>query len=252
MDQLNELLRISISKLRREKELLDHAEYDGLGQIEALKAIDFLPEYRANIHKSLERYAKIEYYIAPLYAIFTTVVAFILMTMWESWREALALAQVMLLGYAFLTGYNQWIRAECNRNVDDATKIKDKINDVIKNNIQLLYPYVGSAFGTEINYLPDPVEFPSRRIIDMYVFSELDNLEFVYEKAKFGLIFPEYAFRTIKIFISRAENERFAQRSSQLVIEGRYNIDFQRLVKELIYIGLYRREESMSLKTPIS
>jgi hypothetical protein len=80
----------------------------------------------------------------------------------------------------------------------------------------------------------------------MYIFSELDNLEFIFQKAKFGLIYPEFAYRAVKIFIARAENDKFARRASQLVKSGRYNEDFQNLVTELIQIGLYRRELFLS------
>lgn len=175
--------------------------------------------------------------------------AYLLTAVKWGWSIALALAQVLLGGYVVLVGYHQWIRAECNRNVEDAITRKSQLNDSIKTNIQLLYPYVGKVFGSAFDYVPEPVETASRAIINMYIFAELDNLEFIYQKVKFGLLYPEFAFRAVKIFLARTENEKFALRSSQLVVSGRYNLDFQKLVIHLIHIGLYQRETSLSQPT---
>jgi len=242
MNQPSVVQRMSIRRIRQLMELLDNAEFDENMRLDALRAINFLPRNQEYIQKSRQLFARIERFITPLRIAIYSVLAYLLVASVWDWSIALVFSQVVLAGYVLLIGYHQWIRAECNRNVEDAIARKAELNEVIKANINLLYPYVGKVFGAGIEYRPEPVEMSSRTLIDMYIFSELDNLEFIFQKAKFGLVYPEFAFRAVKIFIARAENEKFAQRSGQLVISGRYNDDFQELVNELIHIALYRRE----------
>jgi len=240
--------QISIRKIERLVELLEDAEYDNRSQIEALTTIKFISKNQEIIEKARQTFAnKIERFTTPLWIISVAVVGYLALAPIHGWEIALAFTEVLIGGYVLLVGYHQWIRAECNRNVEDAVTRKANLNEVMKQNIDLLYPYVGTAFGSGLQYVPDPVQQSSRIIVDMYVFSELDNLEFVFQKAKFGLIYPEFAFRAVKIFIARAENEKFAQRSSQLVVTGRYNDDFQKLVNQLLSVGFYRRELASAL-----
>lgn len=228
-------------------DLLDEAEYDERVRIQALADIDFIGADQQWVYKSRRFYTEnIERYVRPLHGVLISLAGYLIVaSIWE-WSIALVFSQVLLGVYVLLIGYHQWVRAECNRNVEDATQRKAVLNDLIRDNISILNPYVGKVFGSEMEYVPDPIEKKSRTLIDMYVFSELDNLEFVFQKARFGLVFPEFSFRAVKIFIARAENEKFARRASQLVIKGRYNSDFQKLVNDLIHIGLYRRETSLS------
>jgi len=242
MDQLSPLLRISVRKLRHLTEMLNEAEFDEQVQIDALAEIEFISDDQKSIQTMRKHYARIERYTTPLFALGWSAIAYLAVaTVWD-WSIALVFSQVLLGGYVVLIGYHQWIRAECNRNVEDATSKKAAVNAVIQKNISTLFPYVGSAFASRVDYAALPVEHKSQTVIDMYIFAELDNLEFVFQKAKFGLVYPEFAFRAVKIFIARAENERFAQRAMQLVKSGRYNEDFRRVVNELLYLGLFEHE----------
>jgi hypothetical protein len=73
--------------------------------------------------------------------------------------------------------------------------------------------------------------------IDMFVFGEIDNLESVFKKLTYDLIEEEYALRAIKIFVARAENDRFGRSAYNLIKKGRYNATFRRAVIKLIYVG---------------
>jgi hypothetical protein len=51
-------------------------------------------------------------------------------------------------------------------------------------------------------------------MFDMWVFAELDNLEYVLEKYRRGYIEPEQAYRSFRMFLSRCvHDEKFTRRA---------------------------------------
>jgi hypothetical protein len=148
-----------------------------------------------------------------------------------------AWAELVFVVLAFVVGYVQWIKNQRNANVDDAMDRKDRANDLILANAELLMPYVGNVFGMT----GDPGEVArsgeERTVIQMFVFTELDNLEFVYDKARAGLMEDEYSVRAIRVFVARGENRRFYEVAYRLVGSGRYNEPFVRAVQTLLFVA---------------
>jgi len=66
---------------------------------------------------------------------------------------------------------------------------------------------------------------------DMYVFAELDNLEYVIEKYKLGYISPEQAFRGLRAFRSRCEHPDFRERALRWVGRAGYMEDTEGVVR---------------------
>jgi hypothetical protein len=142
--------------------------------------------------------------------------------------------------FAAIFAYHSYRRNLRNNAVDYSLRRKDAANAMITQHAALLMPLVQNALisapmVTAISTSSDQAK------IDMYVFAEIDNLEYVFEKVRHHLIEEEYALRAIKIFVARAENLRFAQFAQALVIKGRYNSDFQRAALALLAVGDWRR-----------
>jgi hypothetical protein len=220
--------------------LIDNAEYDEWTQIEVLREIRFMPPRQERIQKAWKHIEELERFTTPIWALTVIVVLSVLLVTFTEWHVALVGAEVVIGIFVLWIGYHQWIRAERNRNVEDAMTRRDSINQTIKDNIEMLHPFVGNVFSSDITFTAEPKDPKNTTLIDLYIYSELDNLEFIYQKARYGLVFSEFAFRAVKIFIARAENEKFASRSMNLVFAGRYNADFQMLVRQLVLIGRYR------------
>lgn len=157
--------------------------------------------------------------------------------LWQSFRFDEGFARFALLLLGSFVAYYQWVRTKQNRSVEDAMGRKDKVNKLIIDNSNILLPYVGNVFDCDIRYAEKRLEDDERVKIDMFVFAEIDNLEFVFDKSTYGLIEEEYALRAIKIFVARAENEQFARSALRLIVNGRYNATFRRAAIKLIYVG---------------
>ncbi len=140
---------------------------------------------------------------------------------------------------AFLVAYVRWVRSQRNENVEDAIMRKDKANSMIVEYTELLFPYTGNVFGFEARYTEQHIDDIKRAKIDMYVFTEIDNLEFVFDKSRARLIEDRYTVRAIKIFVARAENEGFFNVARRLIVSGRYNEDFSQAIVKLLYVGRF-------------
>ena len=147
--------------------------------------------------------------------------------------------RIVFFTLAFLVAYIRWIKSQRSKNVDDAMTRKDKANSMIIDHAELLLPYVGNVFDFEARYAQQHLDDIKRAKIDMYVFTEIDNLEFVFDKSRAGLIEDKYTLRAIKIFVARAENEGFFNVARKLIFSGRYNVDFTRAAENLLYVGRF-------------
>ena len=123
---------------------------------------------------------------------------------------------------------------------------KDKANSMIVEHTELLFPYIRNVFGFDAQFTEQHLDDIRRAKIDMYVFTEIDNLEFVFDKSRAGLIEDNYTVRAIKIFVARTENEGFFNVARRLIVSGRYNEDFAQAAVKLLYVG---RFDSSKLET---
>lgn len=142
---------------------------------------------------------------------------------------------------AFWAGYERWMLAEKNRNVDDAIRRKELANKMIIDHANILRPFVSNVFEMEERFSNTMLKPEERVRLHMYIFTEIDNLEFVFDKARSGLILPQYALRAIKIFAARCENFGFEQLARELIKNGRYNRDFVRCAECLLDLGYWTR-----------
>jgi|SRR6056297_3680700 len=145
--------------------------------------------------------------------------------------------RMVFLVLAFIITYIHWLKSQRSKNVEDAMARKDKANSMIIDNAELLYPYIGNVFDFRYRYREKQIDQIKLTKINMYVFTEIDNLEFVFEKSRSGLIEEIYALRAIKIFIARAENKGFFRIAQRLLETGRYNDEFKNSVQHLLYLG---------------
>lgn len=153
----------------------------------------------------------------------------------------LATLYVVVMG--FWIGYRRWALAEQNRNVDDTIRRKELANKMMVDNSSVLLPYVGDVFEIEIEYAETLVTDTDRIKVQMYVFTEIDNLEFVFDKVNAGLLEDKQALRAIKIFLARCENRNFERMTRTLVQRGRYNYEFVKCVGSLLDVAdLARRK----------
>lgn len=142
---------------------------------------------------------------------------------------------------AFWIGYRRWALAESNRNVDDTIKRKELANKMMVDNASVLLPYVGDVFDIETEYAETLMTDRERVKVQMYVFTEIDNLEFVFDKVNAGLLEDKQALRAIKIFLARCENKNFERMTRTLVQKGRYNYDFVKCVSSLSDVADWAR-----------
>ena len=146
---------------------------------------------------------------------------------------------VVLIGFSI--GYRRWALAEKNRNVDDTIRRKELANKMMVDNASILLPYVGDVFEIETEYAETLVTDRERIKVQMYVFTEIDNLEFVFDKVNAGLLEDKQALRAIKIFMARCENKNFERMTRTLVEKGRYNFDFVKCVTSLSDVADWAR-----------
>ena len=124
-------------------------------------------------------------------------------------------------------------------------------NAHIMNNPDLLLPYVESALlisarvrEAEIDVAMETETNRSAETkIEMYIYNEIDNLEFVFDKSKHSLIDDVFVMRAIKIFIARSENRLFRLRAKDLLEKGRYNHDFRFAAETLMLVAEWRRNQ---------
>lgn len=136
-----------------------------------------------------------------------------------------------------IIAYQNWRRNRMNDTVNDALRRKDIANNYIVENAQVILPFVQNSLSTSKSFADYSSNPGKQIIIDMYIFNEIDNLEFVFEKSKNNLIDPYYAMRAIKIFIARNENPKFRVRAETLLEKGRYHHDFLSAASILINVA---------------
>jgi hypothetical protein len=145
---------------------------------------------------------------------------------------------------AFLVGYFRWDKTEKNRNVDDGMRRKELANKMIFDNTTILRPYVANVFDIDERYADTILNNDDRIKVQMFIFTEIDNLEYVFDKSRAGVIQKEFVLRAIKIFVARAENNGFGRLARDLVCYGRYNRSFVRCAESLLDLGYFRSQRT--------
>ena len=153
-------------------------------------------------------------------------------------------ATLVVVVIGFWIGYKRWALAEENRNVDDTIRRKELANKMMVDNASVLLPYVGDVFDIETQYAETLVTDRDRLKVQMYVFTEIDNLEFVFDKVKPGLLQERQALRAINIFLARCENNNFERMVRILIEKGRYNYDFVKCVRSLLDVAHWARGQA--------
>jgi hypothetical protein len=134
----------------------------------------------------------------------------------SSLNGANAATAVLGIG-AFLVGYSQWRIARHEISMEHYYERLETANEARK------------CLRDEQHKI-DPM--------DMYIFVELDNLEYVLQKYKLGYMTPEQAWRGVKTFRSRLSGvvgfrERLREFPDLVKFAG-YHYDTERLVQRLI------------------
>lgn len=148
----------------------------------------------------------------------------------------LATGLIAIVGISF--ALHRWSVGQVSRAVDEAMKRKEITNKMIVDHASLLIPFVGSSVLATDLLAKSAAHSPEDKVkISMFVYAELDNLEFVFSKCRVGLMEWEYALRAIGIFLARSQNPHFASRARRLVTEGRYSPDFTEMAEKLIAVS---------------
>jgi hypothetical protein len=210
-----------------------------------------------NVVKRLTRWAE-----TPKAGVIITLLVFLVSLMYLSWTQAAVppnaivvvshspftaaanVATLVVVVIGFWIGYKRWALAEENRNVDDTIRRKELANNMMVDNASVLLPYVADVFDIETQYAETLVTDRDRLKVQMYVFTEIDNLEFVFDKLQPGLLQERQALRAIKIFLARCENNNFERMARTLIEKGRYNHDFVQCVRSLLDVAHWARGQA--------
>jgi len=229
--------RPDITETKSLYQLINVADHSVTARLKLLFRLRFISG-QENLYKArFYVLKKMDTYLDPIAVVIITLLVAAIDQEW---------GRIAFFTLAFLVAYVRWGRSQRNENVKDAMIRKDKANSMIVEHTELLFPHTGNVFGFEARYAEQNLDDIRRAKIDMYVFTEIDNLEFVFDKSRAGLIEDEYIVRAIKIFVARAENEGFFKVAQRLIVSGRYNEDFAQAAVKLLYVG---RFDSSKLET---
>lgn len=212
--------------------LINVADYDPSSRRELLRRLKFINKKKSISIEKWRYYCieKLDEFLDPIIVVFLILFSSLIFRR-ADW------VRIIFLVLAFLIAYIHWLKSQRSKNVEDAMARKDKANSMIIEHADLLYPYIGNVFDFKYRYIEKQIDDIKRTKINMYVFTEIDNLEFVFEKSRSGLIEDNYIVRAIKIFVTRSENAGFFRTARKLIISGRYNEDFTHAAKHLLYVG---------------
>jgi hypothetical protein len=116
---------------------------------------------------------------------------------------------VVALG-AFILGYQQWRSARFETSID-------KFYERLEASNRKLHEWTTAR--QLIGALDDQLSFQQ----SMYVFSEIDNLEYVIQKYKYGYMSTDQALRGVKTFKARCIHDKFRERAGSCLEMGGYN-----------------------------
>jgi len=130
---------------------------------------------------------------------------------------------VVALG-AFILGYQQWRSARFETSID-------KFYERLKASNKRLQEWTTAR--ELVGAVDDQPNFQQ----SMYVFSEIDNLEYVIQKYKYGYMSAEQALRGVKTFKARCVHNKFRERAKNCLESGGYSTEivgiFDNVCKEI-------------------
>jgi hypothetical protein len=115
---------------------------------------------------------------------------------------------VVALG-AFILGYQQWRSARFETSIDKFYERLEASNKRLQE-----WATARELLGA----VDDQQSFQQ----SMYVFSEIDNLEYVVQKYKYGYMSAEQARRGVKTFKARCKHDKFRERARSCIKLGGY------------------------------
>ncbi|GCA77293.1 hypothetical protein MiTe_04146 [Microcystis aeruginosa NIES-2520] len=117
------------------------------------------------------------------------------------------LATIIVTVAAIAVAYQQWIEAKNEASLD---KYYERLNITNQgfyrwDNVREMFPHFWDEEG----------DIPYERV--MYVYLELDNLEYVITKYQYSSMQPDIAFRSLVTFISRCQSKDFMKLAEKFV-----------------------------------
>jgi hypothetical protein len=148
-----------------------------------------------------------------------------------------------MAGGALLIGVLRWSLSQEESSIDSFYERLRASNDFLVNS-KKAYSFVKRLMSTA-----EQEEF--RR--NMWVYTELDNLEYCFEKYAYRFMTADTAHRALGVFNTRWQNEEFRNLAIELVERGRYNEDFIAMVQELpTNQDCQNRDSQQSTQTPVT
>jgi len=137
--------------------------------------------------------------------------------------ESLFIATFSALGAVVFT-YQQWRESRHETSMDKYYERLDIANRKRKEGGKLVY---------------EMMRYPQQGIIAepqkmLYLYAELDNLEYVIEKYRLGFMPPEQACRGLRTFQQRCRSEEFRNLALARVRHGDYHDDTSRVVETVV------------------
>lgn len=130
---------------------------------------------------------------------------------------------VIALG-AFILGYQQWRSARFETSIEKFYERLEASNKRLQE-------------WSTVRELLGAVDDQPHFLQSMYVFSELDNLEYVVQKYKYGYMSAEQALRGVMTFKARCVHVKFRERAKSCLAIGGYSSEmieiFDNVCKEI-------------------
>lgn len=234
--------RRDYAALERLDRRLLQADQDRRIRDEILSELDFLPEdtgwFPTRWLRRIEYWLRV-YWLAIVPVLVGVLLLDVIFAMF-GWHE-FRIPPIIPTLLAAIVAYQSWRMSRLNSTVDDALKRKDMTNALITNNAELLLPYVQSALLASPSVREPESDVILDTKVEMYIYGELDNLEFVFYKSKHSLIDEFFVIRAINIFISRGENRLFRLKARALLDKGRYSHDLRQAAETLLLVGEWRQ-----------
>jgi hypothetical protein len=115
---------------------------------------------------------------------------------------------------ALIAAYNQWKHLRNEVSITGSLERLDIVNEYFKDRENL--DTVAHFFGDHVTW-DDGIHDPQAWHQKMYIFMELDNLQYALEKYRLGYSSAYQAMRVVDVFAARCKSEEFLKTAQQLV-----------------------------------
>jgi hypothetical protein len=133
---------------------------------------------------------------------------------------------------AIFFAFHQWRMQRSHSTFSESFARKVTSNKTIIDNEEFLAPLVSAALddGGKINGKKEIVP-------DIFVYMEMDNLEYVYEKYRDHEISPKSTLRQCFILVSRCGNPEFRRKAIEYSSKGFYRPEFSAAVRSIAHFS---------------